>query len=153
MHVQQQALHPEDARLAAPFRLGTVFALGAAAAMSALFFNVPGRGEFFLFTWLAGFFAMFVASGWRGFVAVVSGATASAVLVDLSDGAFGLVFLIVLIVAAISSNGALVATVIRRVARLGLRRSLGDRGVVVGALVALATDVFFGWVAYEVGQG
>lgn len=125
------------------------FLLGCAAATSALVFGIPGNGEFVIFTWLAGLIAVFVAPGVAGFIAVVVGVSIWAALLDVADGTFGLVFLVVAIVGALAAHGALVGLIVRRIAMLGLRRSLRDRDVIVRGAIALGLVVLFVWFAND----
>jgi len=48
---------------------------------------MPGNGWFVPAMWLAGFVALLIAPSWPGFVAVISDATLTAAVLDLSDGA------------------------------------------------------------------
>lgn len=134
-------------------RLALAFALGSAAGLSALVVDVPGRGEFFALTWLAGFIAMILAPGAAGLVAVVVGAAGSAAIVDVAGGTFGLVLVIVAAVAALASHGALVGAVLRRCGTLGIKGSVGDAKVMLGAAVAVGIMLLFVWLALELGAG
>ena len=110
---------------------------------------MPGRGEFVPAIWLAGFVGLLIAPGWPGFVALIAGATASAALLDLSDGTFGLVFLIVGVVSALAAHGALSAAVLLRLRTVGWRRGVQDRPVLAGGGLALAVVLIFIWFAGE----
>jgi hypothetical protein len=125
------------------------FGLGFASSLSALGLDVPGNGVFEALTWIAGFVAILITPGRRGLVAVVAGATVSAAIIDASDGTMGLVFIIVTIVAGLAAHGALVGGVVRRVAVIGLRRSLRDRWVLAGSGLALGLAALFVWAAIE----
>ena len=81
-----------------PWRLAAAFVLGCTAAVSGFVFGMPGHGEFVPLTWLAGGAAIIVAPGWPGFVALLAGATVAATFLDVLDGVFGLVWLILAIV-------------------------------------------------------
>jgi len=131
------------------WRLPVAFALGCVAAASGLVFGMPGHGEFVVIIWLAGFVALLIAPGWRGFAALLAGATASAALIDVADGVFGLVFLIVAVVSALAAHGALCASVLLRLRALGWRSGLRDRNVLAGAGVALGIVLIFVWLAAE----
>ena len=142
--------NPEPGREPEPrsvLRLGAAFVLGVGAALSGFVFGMPGHGEFVPIIWLAGFVALLIAPGWPGFVALTAGATVAAVLLDFSDGTFGLVFLIVAIVLALAAHGALSAFVVRRVSTLGLGRGLRDQRVLVGGGAALGVALLFVWLA------
>lgn len=129
------------------WRMCVAFALGCAAALSGFVFGMPGNGEFVAAIWLAGFVALLVAPGWPGFVALISGGTMSATILDVSDGVFGLVFLVVAIVAALAGHGALSASVMLRLRALGWRRGLQEPSVLAGGGLALGLVLIFVWVA------
>ena len=131
------------------WRLASAFALGCAAALSGLLFGMPGHGEFVPAIWLSAFIALLIAPGWPGFVALMAGAIVCAVLIDISDGVFGLVFLVVAIVSALAAHGALSASVLRRVRKLGWRTGLRDERVLVGGGLALGIVLIFVWFAAE----
>lgn len=131
------------------WRLCAVFALGCAAALSGFVFGMPGNGEFVWMTWLAAFVALLVAPGWPGFVALISGITVCAALLDVSDGVFGLVFLIVAVVSALAAHGALSASVLLRLWTVGWRRGLQDARVLAGGGLALWVVLVFVWFAGE----
>ena len=137
---------PSNARLAMAFGLGVI------AATSALVFGIPGNGEFIAFTWLAGLLAAFIAPGVPGFLAVVAGVTVWAALLDVADGTFGLVFLGIAIVGALTAHGELAGSVVRRIGALGLREGLRDRTVVVRGWIAVALAALFVWFAIELGK-
>lgn len=113
---------------------------------------MPGNGEFVPLIWLAGFLALLVAPGWPGFIALISGVTITGVLLDVSDGVYGLVLLIVVIVSALAAHGALSASVVRRLAILGLRTGPRDSRVLAGGGVALGLALLFVWFATELAQ-
>lgn len=131
------------------WRLGAAFGLGCAAALSGLVFGMPGKGEFVPAIWLAAFMALVIAPGRLGFVALISGVTVSAVLIDVSDGVFGLVFLIVTVVSAVAAHGALCASVLLRWRTVGWRRGLQEPFIQVGGSLALAVVLIFVWFAGE----
>ena len=131
------------------WRLGIAFALGAAAALSAFLLGIPGNGEFVATIWLAAFVGLLITPGWPGFVALIAGVAVGAVLIDASDGVFGLVFLIVAIVSAVAAHGALCASVLLRVRTLGWRTGLRDARVLVGGGLVLGTVLIFVWFANE----
>ena len=133
-------------------RLALAFGLGVIAATSALVFGIPGNGEFIAFTWLAGLLAAFIAPGIPGFIAVVAGVTVWAALLDMADGTFGLVFLVIAIVGALAAHGELVGSVLRRIGTLGWREGLRDRTVVVRGWIAVALAALFVWSAIELGK-
>jgi hypothetical protein len=93
---------------------------------------MPGKGAFVLAVWLAAFVALVVAPGWPGFIALMAGVTISAVLLDLSDGVFGLVFLIVAVVSALAAHGALSAAVLMRLRTLGWRKGVQEERILSG---------------------
>lgn len=134
------------------WRLAAAVLLGAAAALSGFVFGLPGKGEFVALTWLAGFAALLITPGWPGFVAVITGAAVTSALLDVADGVFGLIFLIVAIVVALASHGALSAAVLQRVRTLGMRASLRDARVLGGGGVALGVVLFFVWFAGELAR-
>jgi hypothetical protein len=141
---------PETAREPEPrsiWKLGAAVVLGAAAALSGFVFGMPGHGEFVPIIWLAGFVALLIAPGWPGFVALIAGATVSAALLDVSDGTFGLVFLVVAIVSALAAHGALSASVLRRLWILGWRRGVRDERVLAGGGAVLGVALLFVWLA------
>ena len=130
-------------------RLLAAFLLGCAASLSGFVFGMPGNGEFVPAIWLAAFVALLLAPGRSGFVALIAGVTLSAVLLDLSDGVFGLVFLIVAIVSALAAHGALSASVLLRLRTLGWGPGLRDMRVLAGGGLALGLALLFVWVAGE----
>ncbi len=131
------------------WRLTAAFVLGCLGALSGFVFGMPGNGEFVPTIWLAAFVALLLAPGWPGFVALISGVTVSAALLDLSDGTFGLVFLIVAVVSALAAHGALSAYVLLRLRSLGLRTGLQDVRVLSGGGFALGVVLIFVWFAGE----
>lgn len=126
--------------------------LGCLAPIAGFVFGMPGRGEFVPLTWAAGFVAQLVAPGRWGFLALLGGAVVTATLLDVADGTFGLVALIVAIVAALAGHGALSSWVLQRVRSLGWRGTLRDQGALVGGAVALGLVVLFAWAALELGR-
>jgi len=130
-------------------RLSAAFALGCLAALSGIVFGMPGRGEFVVVIWVAAFVALVIAPGWPGFVALIAGTTVSAAILDVSDGVFGLVFLIVAVVGVLASHGALSASVLTRGRALGPRASLRDERVLAGAGFAVGGVLLFVWFAAE----
>lgn len=133
-------------------RLAIALGLGTAGALSGFAFGMPGKGEFVPLMWLAGFLALLVAPGWPGFIAMISGVTVSAVLLDVSDGVSGLVLLIVVVVSALAAHGALSASVVHRLTNLGWRTGSRDSLVLAGGGVALGLALLFVWFAAEVVQ-
>lgn len=131
---------------------GRPFVLGCAAAVSGFVFGRPGHGEFVPLTWLAGGAAIIVAPGWPGFVALLAGATVAATFLDVLDGVFGLVWLIVAIVVALAGHGAMSASVLLRLRALGWRLGLKDPSVVRGGGVALGLVLIFIWVAQDLAR-
>ncbi len=121
-----------------PVPLIVAFALGGLAPVSGFVFGLPGNGEFVPIVWILSFVALLIAPGRHGFVALIAGAALSATILDLSDGSFGLVFLIVAVVTALASHGALCASVIHRWWSLGWRAGLRDPRVIGGAALARA---------------
>ena len=119
-------------------RLAAAFLLGAAGALIAFVFGVPGQGAFVPVLWLTGFVAAVVAPGWRGFLALLGGGALGAVLLDVVDGAFGLVLLVVTIVCVLAAHGALSGWVASRLKILGPGRALREGRVLVGLGVAMA---------------
>jgi hypothetical protein len=134
------------------WQLAVAFALGCLAPVPGFVFGMPGRGEFVPAIWSLGFVAALVAPGWRGFIAMLSGASVSALVLDVSDGTFGLVVLIVLIVTALAAHGALTASVLLAMRRVGWRRGLQDPQVRAGGAVALGLVVIFVWFATELAR-
>ncbi len=134
------------------WRLGIAAALGVAAPFSGLVFGMPGNGEFVPIMWLAGFVALLIAPGWAGFVAVIAGATISAAVLDITDGTFGLVFLIVAIVSALAAHGALCAYVVRRLRDLGWGRGLRDPGLLTSAALAVVLALGYVWFAFDLAR-
>jgi len=134
------------------WRLGIAVALGCAAALSGFVFGMPGDGEFVPAMWLAGFVALIVAPGWPGFWALLVGATASAAVLDVSDGVFGLLFLLVAIVVALAGHGALSAAVLVRMHGLGWRRGITDASVLRGGGLAIGLVVLFAWIAADLAR-
>jgi hypothetical protein len=132
--------------------LAAAFVLGCAAAVSGFVFGMPGNGEFVPLTWLAGGAAIIVAPGWRGFVALLAGATVAATFLDVLDGVFGLVWLIVAIVVALAGHGALSASVLLRLRALGWRLGLKDPSVLRGGGVALGLALISIWVAQDLAR-
>jgi hypothetical protein len=133
-------------------RLAIAFGLGSAGALSGFAFGMPGNGEFVPLMWLAGFLALLVAPGWPGFIALLSGVTVSGVLLDVSDGVFGLVVLIVVVVSALAAHGALSASVVRRLTILGWKTGSRDSLVLAGGGVALGLALLFVWFATELAR-
>jgi hypothetical protein len=131
------------------WRLLAAFSLGCVAALSGFVFGMPGKGEFVPIIWLAAFVAILIAPGWPGFVALISGVTVCAALLDVSDGVFGLVFLIVAIVSALAAHGALSASVLLRLRSLGLSPGSRDARVLAGGGIALVLVLIFAWFATE----
>jgi hypothetical protein len=129
------------------WRLFGAFALGCAAALSGFVFGMPGHGAFVPAMWLAGFAALLMAPGWPGFVALIAGAALAATLLDLADGVFGLVWLIVAIVVALAGHGALAASVVVRLRALGWRLGMMDASVLRGGGLALGLVLIFVWMA------
>lgn len=134
------------------WRLAAAFALGCLGALSGLVFGMPGNGEFVVMIWLAAFVALVIAPGWPGFVALIAGATVSAVIMDISDGVFGLVFLVVAVVSALAAHGALSAYVLLRLQSLGLRTGLRDAHVLAGGGLALGVVLIFAWIAGDLAR-
>ncbi len=130
-------------------RLGVAFALGSVATASGFVFGMPGRGEFVPTIWLAAFVALLIAPGWLGFAALIAGVAVSAALLDLSDGVFGLIFLVAAITSALAAHGALSATVLQRVRALGWRQGLQDGPVLTGGGLAVGLVLIFAWFAGE----
>ena len=130
-------------------RLGVSFALGGVGALSAFLFGLPGRGEFIPAVWLASFAAVLIAPGWRGFVALIAGVGIFAAILDMSDGTFGLAWLIVAILTALAAHAALSASVLLRLRRLGLAAGIRDSRVLGGAALAVGLVVVFVWFAFE----
>jgi hypothetical protein len=133
-------------------RLFAAFALGCAAAMSGLVFGMPGQGEFVPAIWLAAFLALLIAPGWPGFIALMVGVTSAAVVIDLSDGVFGLVFLIVAVVSAVAAHGALSASVVQRLRLLGWRQGVHDSRVLSGGGLVVGLVLIFGWFASQLAR-
>jgi hypothetical protein len=113
---------------------------------------MPGKGEFVLAVWLAAFVALLLAPGWPGFIAVMAGVTISAALLDLSDGVFGLVFLIVAVVSALAAHGALSAAVLLRLRTLGWRKGAQDSRVLSGGGLVVGAALIFVWFASELAR-
>ena len=134
------------------WRLLVAFALGCAASLSGFLFGMPGNGEFVLAIWLASFLALLIAPGWPGFAALLAGVTVSAAILDISDGVFGLLFLILAIAAALAAHGALSASVLRRLSMLGWRQGSRDPRVLVGGTMAIALGLAFVWFAGALAQ-
>lgn len=147
--INERAIQSRDAAL----RLGAAFVLGGAGALVAFLFGTPGNGAFVPAAWLAGFAAAVVAPGWRGFAALIGGASAVSAIVDIADGSFGLVILVVAIVSALAAHGALSAWVLLRLRALGPSRGVRDGRLVLAGLIALSTVVIFVWFAHEFAQG
>jgi hypothetical protein len=131
------------------WRLCVAFVLGCPGPLSGLAFGMPGNGEFAWITWLAGFAALLVAPGHRGFIALIAGAVISAALVDLSDGMFGLVFLVAAVVTALAAHGALSASVLQRARTLGLRLAVRDVRVLSRGGLTIGVVPIFAWFAAE----
>lgn len=134
------------------WRLGVAVALGCAAALSGFVFGMPGDGEFVLAMWLAGFVALIDSPGWSGFLALLVGATASAAALDVSDGVFGLLLLVVAIVVALAGHGALSAAILVRMRELGWRQGLSDPSVRRGGALALGSVMLFAWIAADLAR-
>lgn len=130
-------------------RLGTAFALGCISALSGIVFGMPGKGEFVVVIWVAAFVALLIAHGWPGFTALIAGATVSAAILDLSDGVFGLVFLIVAVVGVLAAQGALSASVLIRLREVGWSAGRRDGRVLLGAGLAIGGVLSFVWFATE----
>lgn len=113
---------------------------------------MPGKGEFVPAIWLAAFVALLVAPGWPGFIALMVGVTIGAVLLDISDGVFGLVFLIVAVVSALAAHGALSAAVLLRLRTLGWRRGVQDSRVLSGGGVVVGLVLIFVWFATDLAR-
>lgn len=133
-------------------RLSVAFVLGCAAALPGFVLGMPGKGEFVPMIWLAAFVSQLIAPGRSGLVALISGVTVSAALLDMSDGVFGLVFLIVAVVSALAAHGALSAFVLLRLATLGWRRGVQDSQVLVGGAFSVGAVLIFAWFAGELGR-
>ena len=131
------------------WRLGLSFGLGALGALAGFFLGLPGRGEFIPVVWLAAFVATLIAPGWRGLVALIAGVAVFAAILDLSDGTFGLVWLIVVILTALAVHAALSASVVLRLRALGWPAGLRDARVLLGAAAAVGLVVLFAWLANE----
>jgi hypothetical protein len=131
------------------WRLGLSFGLGAAGALSAFYFGLPGRGEFVPAVWAAAFGATLIAPGWPGFVALLAGVAVIAAILDISDGTFGLVWLIVAILAALAAHAALSASVLLRFRALGWAAGLKDSRVLGGAAAAVGLVLVFVWLAND----
>lgn len=113
---------------------------------------MPGDGEFVLAMWLAGFVALIDSPGWSGFLALLVGATASAAALDVSDGVFGLLLLVVAIVVALAGHGALSAAILVRMRELGWRQGLSDPSVRRGGALALGSVMLFAWIAADLAR-
>lgn len=134
------------------WRLLAAFGLGCAAALSGLVFGMPGNGEFVPATWLAAFVALLLAPGWPGFIAHIAGVTMWAALWDISDGVFGLVFLIVAVASALAAHGAISASVMLRLRALGWGPGLRDARVLAGAGLAIGLALIFVWFARDLAR-
>jgi hypothetical protein len=108
---------------------------------------MPGNGLFVPAMWVAGFVALLIVPGWRGFVALIAGATLTTAVLDLSDGVSGLLLLIVAIVSALAAHGALCAFVLLRLRTLGLMTGLRDARVLAGGGLAVGLVLVFVWIA------
>lgn len=96
--------------------------------------------------------ALLIAPGWAGFAALIVGVAVCAAILDLADGTFGLVFLVVAIVSALAAHGALCAVVVRRLWNLGWRRGLRDQMVLGVGGTALVLALVFICVATELAR-
>jgi hypothetical protein len=130
-------------------RLALSFVLGAAGAVPGFVFGLPGHGEFVPGIWLPAFVAALMAPGWSGFLALIAGVTCLAAILDMSDGVFGLVFLIVAILGALAAQAALSAWALLRLRSLGWKAALGDQRFLAGAGVAIGLLLVFAWFAGE----
>ena len=133
----------------AAWRLGVAFVLGGGAAASGSVFGMPGHGEFVAIIWLAAFVALIIAPGWPGLIALLSGAAVSAVIIDVSDGIYGLAFLIVAVVSAVAIHGALSASVLLRLRAIGLGTGLRDSRVLAGVGLVLGLALLFALAAAD----
>ena len=135
--------------MSSSWRLGLAFGLGGVGAVSAFFFGLPGRGEFIPAAWLAAFAATLIAPGWRGFVALIAGVSVVAAILDISDGTFSLVWLIVAILAALAAHAALSASVLLRLRTMGWKAGVADPRVLGGAALAVGLVLVFAWFVGE----
>jgi hypothetical protein len=131
------------------WRLAVSFGLGAAGVVPGFVFGMPGHGEFLPGIWLPAFVAAVIAPGWPGFLALLTGITVLAAILDMSDGVFGLVFLIVAILTAVAAHAALTAWALLRLRSLGWQAAVRDQWFLAGAGVALGLLLVFAWFAGE----
>jgi hypothetical protein len=110
--------------------LSVVAGLGIAVALAAFQFGIPGNGEFIVGAMLGGMAAALVRPGWPGFVALAAAITLAAIVLDMSDGVFGLAWLIVASLLLPAAGGALAGYGARRVVQLGPSAAIRDPGAV-----------------------
>jgi hypothetical protein len=130
-------------------RLAAAFCLGSAGGLLAYLLGIPGNGAFVPVVWVAGFVSAVVAPGWRGFLALLGGSGLSAMLLDLADGAFGLVFLVIAIVWALAGHGALSGWAVLRLRAVGPGAAVRDPRLLAGVGVVTVGALVMVWLAQE----
>jgi flagellar biosynthesis protein FliQ len=129
-------------------RLILAFALGVAASVTAVIFNVPGRGEFIVAGWLAGIVAGMVAGGWRQLAAVLAGVVVGLAVVPILGRSLTFLPLIAAVLGALAAHGWVAAAVVDRLRREGL--SAARTPPVIGAIAfLLVTLAAAAWLALE----
>ena len=127
--------------------------LGSAAGASAFVLGLPGNGTFAAVVWLSAAAAVLAAPGPTTVVAYFVGLAASATVLDVADSAFGLVFLVIGVLAAIAAHGVLCAAIALRVRRVGLWSAATCPVVLTGLAIAVGAAAVMGWIALEFGRG
>jgi hypothetical protein len=125
-----------------------VGAVGVAAVAVAFATGIPGSVALVV-AWLAGLASVLVRPGWAGFLTLASAIAVTAVIADMSDGAYGLVVLGVVSLLVPAAHGALVGFIARRVVALGPAKSIRNQRVIGAAFVAVLVVVFVAVIAAD----
>ena len=140
------------ARRPTPGRLIVAGLAGLAVGPLAAALDIPGNGSFAVVGVTAGVVAGLVAPGWAGYAAVLAGLLAGLLAMLLAGSGAGLWWLIMAVLSALVSYGALVAATVHRAWMLGWQPALRDGRAQFGVVALVGLALLFALIAADLAR-